>query len=357
MMRAYRGIVCEKKKKYTVFLTENGVFLRGIPIGETPDIGDEVDFHPVSRTPLIGGKVKPRFVGAFMIAAVFLFSIVASLIPMNDKVMAYVQLETDTAVELGVNQTGNVITLHYLNDTPVEPGNSLVGWKGYSINKVLDMAVKKLSTESSGVQVNITIISQNAKSQHKVQRIVGNAVREVRSANKELTIEIGESTAEERVMANEHEMSVHKFKDSQQVSPKNEKNPSIEVDHDMEKNSVNQQREKDAHKNSVKQSIPTVPSNEKNNGNENLKESNELKDPKLRKPDTKPNKEQDEKFKYSPAEKGKSTYPESERENSNKGNQNPVSKQLKENKNQQKQPGTANDHGKQAHPIVGNDGK
>ncbi len=347
MMRTYRGVVCEKKNKYTVFLTDKGVFLRGIPIGETPDIGDEVDFHPVSTTPLLGGRVKPRFVGAVMIAAVLLFSIVASLIPMNDEVMAYVQLETDTAVELGVNQTGKVITLHYLNDTPVEPGNSLDGWKGYSISNVLDMAVKKLSAESNGEQVNITIISQNAKSQHKVQRIIGSAVQEVRSANKELTIEIGDSTAEERVMANKHEMSVHKFKDSLQVSPKKEKKLSTEVDHDMKKNSVNQQREKDAREMSNKQSIPTVPSNEKNNGNEKVKESNGLKDPTLKETDTKPNKGQDEKFKHSPAEKGKSTYPEPESKNSNKGNQNPaskqpkgnqnpVSKQPKENKNQQK---------------------
>ena len=82
-------------------------------------------------------------------------------------------------------------------------------------------------------------------------------------------------------MANQHEMSVHKFKVSQQGSPMNEKKPSTEVDHDKKTNSGNQQREKDAHENSDKQSVPTVPSNEKNNGNENPKESNELKNPKL----------------------------------------------------------------------------
>ena len=212
MMRTYRGIVCEKKNKYTVFLTEKGDFLRGIPIGETPDIGDEVDFHLVSTPSLLSGKVKPRFVGAVMIAAVLLFSIVASLIPMNDKVMAYVQLETDTALELGVNQKGKVISLRYLNETLAEPGNSLVEWKGYPIRIVLDTAVKELSAGTSGGQVIITTIFLNAKSQHKVQKVVGSAVREVRSANNEMTLEIAESTAEERMMANKHEMSIHKLK-------------------------------------------------------------------------------------------------------------------------------------------------
>ena len=179
MMRTYRGIVCDKKNKYTVFLTDKGDFLRGIPICETPDIGDEVDFQLVSTPSLFSRKVKPRFVGAVMFATVLLFSIVASLIPMNDKVMAYVQLETDSALELGVNQKGKVISLRYLNETLAEPGNSLVEWKGYPIRIVLDTAVKEVSAGTSGVQVIITTIFPNAKSQHKVQGIVGSAVREV----------------------------------------------------------------------------------------------------------------------------------------------------------------------------------
>ena len=44
-----------------------------------------------------------------------------------------------------------------------------------------------------------------------------------------------------------------------------------EVDHDKKTNSGNQQRDKDAPEQSDKQSVPTVPSNEKNNGNENPK--------------------------------------------------------------------------------------
>jgi len=357
MMRTHRGIVCDKKNKYTVFLTDKGDFLRGIPIGETPEIGDEVDFRLVSSPSLFSRKVKPRFVGAVMIAAVLLFSIVASLIPMNDKVMAYVQLETDSALEFGVNQKGKVISLRYLNETLAEPGNILVEWKGHPIHKVLETAVKELSADTSGVKVIITTIFPKAKSQHKVQGIVGSAVREVRSAHKELTWEVADSTTEERAMANKHEMSIHKFKVSQQGPPMNEEKPSTEVDHHKKTNTINQHREKDVNKNPDKQSIPTLPSNQKNNGDENRKASIERKDPKLKQPETKSNKRQEEKFKYSPAEKGKSAKPASENSNSNNGNQKPISKQPKENPNQQKQPATSDSHGKQERPLVENDGK
>lgn len=346
MMRTYRGIVCEKKNKYTVFLTDKGDFLRGIPIGETPDIGQEADFHLVSTPALRRSKVKPRFVGAVMIAAVLLFSIVASLIPMNDKVMAYVQLETDTALEFGVNQKGKVITLRYLNEMLAEPGNSLVEWKGHPIGIVLDTAIGELSVGTSGREVIITTIYLNDKSESKVQKVVGNAVREVRSAHQAITWEIADSTAEERRLANKHEMSIHKFKANHQGSSVNEKNPATEVDRDGGINSENQQEEKDAHETLDKQSIPTVPPNQKNNENETPKELNELKDSKSSQPETKSNKGQEEKFKHSPTEKEKLSHPASENKNFNKGNQKPTSKQPKENPNQKKQQGTDNGRGK-----------
>ena len=346
-----------KKNKYTVFLTDKGDFLRGVPIGKTPDIGDEVDFRLVSSPSLFSRKVKPRFVGAVMIAAVLLFSIVASLIPIDDKVLAYVQLETDSALELGVNQKGKVISLRYLNETLAEPGNSHLDWKGHPIHIVLDTAVKELTADSSDVKVIITTIFPKAKSQHKVQGIVGSAVREVRSAHKELTWEVAESTAEERVMANKQEISIHKFKVSQQVPLMKEKKPSTEVDHYKKTNKINQHIEKDVHINLDKQSIPTLPSNQKNNGDESRKGSIERKDSKLKQPETKSNKGQEENFKYSPEEREKSAKPASENSNTNNGNQKPTSKQAEGNLNQQKQPGTTDRHVKQERPLVGNDGK
>lgn len=341
MMRTYRGVVFEIDKKYTVFLTEKGEFLRGIPIGETPNIGDEVDFHLMKTAPLLSGKGKARFVSAVMIAAVLLISIIASLIPMNNEVMAYVQLETDTAVELGVNQTGKVIVIRYLNDLSVEPEDSLDRWKGDSISKVLDTALKKLSTKDSGEQVNITIIYENSKKQSKVQKVIGSAIRELQDTNKELTVEIGESTAEERIMANQHEMSVNKFQKSQQVSPKNELKSSSKIDDKMN-NPINELEKKDTHIKSTKESIHIVPFNEKGNGNGNEKESSGQKNQKSNGMGEKPERNQNEKTNNSPIEKGNSNNPEPTSENSNKGNQSPTSNQPKENKIQQEQPKNAN---------------
>jgi len=358
MMQIHRGIVCEMKKKHTVFLTEKGEFLRGNPIGETPDIGDEVDFYLISTPSLHSRKVKPRFVGAVMIAAVLLFSIVASLIPMNEKVMAYIQLETDTAVELGVNQMGKVISLRYLNETLGEPENRLDKWIGQPIGTVLDFAVKELPTGKSAMKVIITTIFPNAKSQQKMQEVVGSAVREVRGVHGELNWEIAESTAEERVAANKHKMSIHKFKVIQQGAPVNKKKPSVEIEHPKQTNPVNQQKDKDAEKNPQKKSVPIVPANQKNTGNEKSKNLEEPKKPIPRHPHPEPrlNKEQGENSKHSSKEQVKS-IPASKSKVPDKGNQNSAQKMSKENSNQKKQPETDKSNAENARPVVGNDGK
>ncbi|MFC5591861.1 hypothetical protein ACFPRA_23560 [Sporosarcina soli] len=349
-MRTYRGVVCERKNKYTVFLTEKGNFLRGIPIGGSPDIGEEVDFHPVFTPPLFAGKVKPQFAGAVLIAAVLLLFIVASLIPINDKVMAYVQLEAGIALELGINQAGKVITLRYLNDASDEQEDKLTNWKGRTFSQVLDTAVKKLVIETSDVPVILTTIFTSSEKQHKVERIVGSAVQEVRGAHKELAWEISGSTLEERVLANQHDMSIHKFKASQQGPPVDEKKPSTKIEHDEKTNSRNQPRDQEV----PQQSVPTTLSNQKNNGNENQKEPKELQEPKLKKSDPKPNKGQEERFKSSPTEKEKPSHPTPDLKNANKGNQSPTVKQSKEDHNQQKQPETGNSHGSPERPPVGN---
>lgn len=342
MMRTYRGVVFEIEKKYTVFLTEKGEFLRGFPIGGSPNIGDEVDFHLINKPSLFGGEVKPRLLGTVMIAAVLLLSIVASLIPMGDEVMAYVQLETDTAMELGINESGEVIDLRYLNGTSVETEKSLDHWKGDSISKVLDSALKKLTAKNISEPINIIIIYKNTKNQQNVKKIVGNAVRDVQSANEELTMKIGESTTEERKIANKQEMSIYKFQKSQQIKPEKEMKPSSEIDKDLKNNPANEYREKETPID--KESIPSVPANEKVNGNENAKEASENKGQKSNETVEKPIKEQKEKPEESllEKEKGKSSNPEQGNGNPNKGDQSQASQQPKEHKNEQKQSGNAN---------------
>jgi len=224
-MRTYRGIVCEKKTKYMVFLTEKGEFLRGIPIGNSPEIGEEADFTLATSSFISGGKVKPRFVAAVVVAAVLLFFIVSSLSPLNDKVMAYVQLEAGTAMEFGVNRKGNVISLRYLNEMPNE-GNLLSEWKGHPLLVVLDRAVLELSVYDNPIVV--TTIYPAVDKELETRQVIEEAVQEVRGKHDELNWDISESTPKERTVANEEKMSIHQFKSTKNENPLNGKQPAGE---------------------------------------------------------------------------------------------------------------------------------
>lgn len=205
MMRKKRGIVCEKKKHYTILLTGKGEFLRGIPLNKKSDIGDEVDFRPVHGS----GKRRPLFFGALAVAAVFLFFFVTSLIPSTDKAMAYVQLETDQAMELVVGEKGKVISLRQLNG-PSGLETRFAHWKGQPLRLVLDNAIQELPIGEG--QVIITTISLNDPK--KVEGIVSGAVLDVKRKHRELIWKINESTVKDRLIANKEQMSIHAYKES-----------------------------------------------------------------------------------------------------------------------------------------------
>ncbi|MBS4202356.1 anti-sigma factor domain-containing protein [Bacillus sp. FJAT-49732] len=246
MMWKKRGIVCEKKKHYSIFLTDKGEFLRGIPMKEKTDIGDEVEFHQVYWPFLFRRKGKPAFFGAVMIAAMLLFFSVSFLLPNMNTVLAYVQLDTDEAMEFGVDEKGNVVSLRHLKESSSELENSFDKWKGQPLRDVLESAIKDLSTNPSEVQVMITTIFPNDEKKPLVHEIVESVVSDVQKTYKKMTLEVNESTFEDRLTANKQQMSVHEYKKSNQQVPEPElKESSAEVEKEIQIDSNNQKTDQD----------------------------------------------------------------------------------------------------------------
>lgn len=173
MMRTYKGIVCEKRNEYMVFLTKEGEFLRGTPIGPPPEVGEEAEFHTVAVQTPRPKRMKPFFIGPAIVAAVLLLFVVASLIPQTSNAYAYVQLEGETTVELGVDEEGNVVSLRSLDEmTPFK----LDEWEGLPINVVLAKAVKQLISENEKIIITTVYEKQN---QEELKKRIDQAVNEV----------------------------------------------------------------------------------------------------------------------------------------------------------------------------------
>ncbi|WP_177184382.1 anti-sigma factor domain-containing protein [Psychrobacillus sp. OK032] len=180
-MRTYKGIVCEKKNEYMVFLTKEGEFLRGTPIGPTPEVGEEVEFHLVAVPKLLRKRMKPLFVGPAIVAAVLLLFVVASLIPQTSNAYAYVQLEGETTVELGVDEEGNVVSLRSLDESTLF---ELDEWEGLPLNIVLAEAMNQL--QSTNEDIDITTVYEK-EDQEELKKRIDQAVNEVQKQPKNNT--------------------------------------------------------------------------------------------------------------------------------------------------------------------------
>ncbi|MEK5206025.1 anti-sigma factor domain-containing protein [Psychrobacillus sp. FSL H8-0510] len=168
MMRKYRGIVCEKKASYTVFLTENGEFLRGVPLIADVQIGEEAAFHLFAST-TSKRRMKPIFIAPALIAAVLLLFLVASWFPKATPAYAYIQVEGDSTIEIGVDENGKVISLQSSTET-------MSDWKGQPMDLVLAKAVEQISTDKNELAVT-TVYEKEDKP--KLKKQIEKAVQEV----------------------------------------------------------------------------------------------------------------------------------------------------------------------------------
>ena len=258
MMRNFRGVVCEKKDNYYVFLTSEGEFLRGTPLVDDPMIGTEAEFQLLeAKAPFLLTRIKPKVLAPILVAAVVLIFCVASLIPQQTSAYAYVQLEGEHAVEIGVDEGGQVISFRSLNDdSPIDINN----WENLALAAVLGQAVKQVGAAQD--ELVITTVYEN-EANKEVKAHVDQALKEVKSVQPGQQINVKESSAEERNKANEKNKSIQQYKQKEQ-QPVKKKKTSVDQQNNSsvnktsvekpEKSSVDKQ-----HKTSVEKQQPVVP--------------------------------------------------------------------------------------------------
>lgn len=218
MMRTYRGVVCEKKDDYYVFLTGKGEFLRGTPLVDDPMIGAEVEFQVLEAgAPFLLTQIKPKILAPVLVAAVVLIFFVASLIPQQNSAYAYVQLEGERAVEIGVDEEGKVFSLRSLDE---EAPLDVTEWEDLTLAAVLVHAVKHVGANQDELVIT-TVYEKEANPEVKSQ--VEQAVKEVQAVQTEQKVNVKESSAEERKRANEEKTSIQKYKQKEQKPVKENK--------------------------------------------------------------------------------------------------------------------------------------
>ena len=270
-MNKQKGIVFENTSSYSIFLTDDGRFLKGIP-DSVSEVGEEVSFRPYVEMVAFKKPKRTAYMAPLIAAVAIVFMFFSVLLPSQSKVSAYVQMDFNPSVELGIDRKGDVQVFRGLNEDGVALKRDISFWKGKSLTWVMSKIVNEsnVSFEDESQFGITTIISEN-QNQVALEKIITTAVTRttVKVAPEKITI--NQATIEERLQANEKGVSVETYKESQEKVKKKEKpleNQPIAVPKEKKpKEKENSSNQSKAKQNKNKEQ----PKNEEKNNGENKK--------------------------------------------------------------------------------------
>ncbi|RLQ97116.1 anti-sigma factor domain-containing protein [Falsibacillus albus] len=145
-----KGIIMDIKEDYLVMLTADGEFLKGKKTSHDYELGDEISFRAYElKLEKKNPFVLPAYIGnkraLASIAAIFILSFVL-LFPFfqENQVYAYVSIDINPSIELGVNKDFEVVETKAFNDD----GKKILEHISLSKHQEMTNAAEKIMEES-----------------------------------------------------------------------------------------------------------------------------------------------------------------------------------------------------------------
>ncbi|WP_422123688.1 hypothetical protein DHX103_02445 [Planococcus sp. X10-3] len=157
-MRMQKGLCVELNDKSSIFIGPNGEFVHGTPARETA-VGEECYFYP--KQELAARKRQPikpswvSFAAAFAVAILFL----SALLP-KQEAYAYVQVQVNPGIELGIDENYEVVSIRELNEDGHELIAELEEWENHSLDQVLDKIINLSMTDTTDEIIITTIADE-----------------------------------------------------------------------------------------------------------------------------------------------------------------------------------------------------
>lgn len=151
-MKMQKGICVKKNNSRSIFLLEDGRFLEGKPVNAT-EVGEEGYFEPASRG---FGMHWAKLVAPAVAVAVAFMLLFSTMMP-SEEAYAYIQLEANPGIELGIDEDIEVISVRHLNDDGKRMIEKLGDWEGESLDEILARSID-LAAGSTTEEVTITTV-------------------------------------------------------------------------------------------------------------------------------------------------------------------------------------------------------
>lgn len=155
-MRMQKGLCIELNDKSSIFLGPSGEFVEGKPVGEMA-VGDQGYFYPrqaaARKKRQMLNPVMAPVIAALAVAALFL----SVLLP-EPEAYAYVQVQVNPGIELGIDDDCKVISVRGLNEDGNEMIERLPEWEDHPLEEVLGTVVS-LSLKKTTDEIVITTVA------------------------------------------------------------------------------------------------------------------------------------------------------------------------------------------------------
>ncbi|RFU60041.1 anti-sigma factor domain-containing protein [Bacillus sp. V59.32b] len=166
-----KGIILEMDQKYITLMTPEGKFLKAEKEKRPYEIGEEIlftPFHP--RKYSISNFFHFSIKKTSIISAAAAVALTLSILPgmLDKKVSAYMTIDINPSIELGLDDQLNVIEMKGLNAEGKDVVKQLSDWNNKSVNTVTDEIVKMTKKigyfkNQKQIVVSTTVMDKNKK--------------------------------------------------------------------------------------------------------------------------------------------------------------------------------------------------
>nr|WP_249365345.1 anti-sigma factor domain-containing protein [Cytobacillus citreus] len=237
----------EVNERFLTLLTPDGEFLRARKLDRDYQIGQEIDFFPINQEE----AKKKSFFSIFnsfkaktAFAATLIFMIMSvTLLPFfgNNNVYAYMSIDINPSIELGVNKNFQVIKIHPYNEEGKEIVNQLHDWKKKNIQELTNEIIQEIKAQGYTKNNHEIVIgtAYEKKGQQKVEnqqweKEIAEIRNELKTENLELKIVKG--SIEDRNKAKEMGLTMGLYKEKENQ----EKEMRLEQDNKVNEEKVKQ---------------------------------------------------------------------------------------------------------------------
>ena len=264
-MNTQKGILFEKTSSYCIFLTPDGLFQKGLPLPASVQVGEEALYRPFSDTRKRTRRANNALTAPIIAMAAIIVLFFSVLLPSQSSVSAFVQIDINPSIELGIDDEGTVQVFRGINEDGKTIKHDIPFWKGQSLSWVLQQIVDRTESIIKGTEsIEITTIYQEEINHKTLEKVIATAVTTTTSqiVQKNHEVKVIEASLAERDAANIEGISVQKYK------------AEIEVENKKE----NQHKEQEEDKDQIEQEQQVPSTKQQNTKLKNPKPADQSKD-------------------------------------------------------------------------------